>query len=199
MKKKDTIFRCWIQGLWLIGVFVVTVNGFILRASADSSNYARHVDREVGIELNILWPLKPFSTYEVKVLLPISNGADLVIGFGRQAWTMKDNGKINGGSMDSNALIIGAKQFLFHTSTVVEYDAWLAHDRLTSEDGKVYAGWSLSNEFYGGYQFYLGSTRSWVSTGMNAGFWSFKSYEAPKNDRFVLTVLPKITAGFEAK
>lgn len=168
-------------------------------AFADSTNYARHVDRGVGAAVNILWPLPPFKTIEVKLLIPITDGADLVLGFGRQAWTLGEGAKVSPGAMDSNAFIIGVKQYLFRTSTVGEYDAWLAHDRLTAPDGQVYAGWSLSNEFFGGYDFYLGGSRAIVSAGVNAGFWSWKSYQTPKDDRFVLTTLPKFNLGYEAK
>jgi hypothetical protein len=168
-------------------------------AIADSTNYDRHVGRGVGIEVNILWPLPPFKTYEVKLLVPVSDGADLVIGWGHQAWTIPESDKVNPGTMDSHALILGVKQFLFRTSAVGEYDAWLAHDHFTNRDGKVYDGYSLSNEFFGGYEFYLGGTRATVTTGMNAGFWSYKSYTQAIDDRFTWTVVPKVNAGFESK
>jgi hypothetical protein len=174
-------------------VFLCCVSAF-----ADSTNYARHVNRGVGVEINILWPLAPFNTSEIKFLFPVGDSTDLVVGFGRQTWTIGSGGKISPGTMDSNAIILGAKQYLFHTSTVAEYNAWFAHDRLTDPSGSVHEGYSISNEFFGGYEFYLGSTRATFTAGLNAGFWSYKSYTTPVDDRFVPTALPKLNLGYEA-
>ena len=180
----------------LFALFLVLA-GVSSPVSADSSNYSRHVERGVGIDVTVLWALPPFKTYEVKLMIPVSDGADLVVGYGRQAWTIGEGAKVNPGTMDSHALILGAKQFLFRTSTVAEYDAWICHDRLTAPDGSIASGWSLSHEFFGGYQFYFGNTRAYTTAGVNAGFWSWKSYSQPKDDRFVWTILPKLNAGYE--
>jgi hypothetical protein len=181
-----------------LGIGLLLVLSSMSVAHAESTNDARHANRGIGIEVNLLWPLPPFSTYEVKLLVPITHGADLVIGWGHQVWTIGEGMGVNPGTIDSHALILGAKQFLFHTSAVAEYDAWLAHDHFQNRDGKIYDGWSWSNEFFGGYEFYLGGTRATLTPGINAGFWAAKSYTQAIDDRFVWTVLPKVSGGFES-
>ncbi len=162
-----------------------------------TSNDLRHRERNFGIEVNILWPFEPFRTTEVKFLFPIAEGGDLVLGWGRQNWTIGEGASVNPGTMDSHALILGVKQFIAHTSAVVEYDAWLAHDRLKNLDGSYSVGWSWSNEFFIGNEFYLGNTFTTITPGINAGFWAYKTYPQKIDDRFIWTVLPKVNAGFD--
>jgi hypothetical protein len=163
-------------------------------AHADVSSYQRRADTSFGIELNLLWLPAPFKTIEVKAWTRLSDSVDFVFGYGGQFWNLESE-KMNSGSMNSHALILGARAYLFKTDTVVEYDTWLAHDVLTQKDGKQYSGFSQSNEFMAGYQFYYGGSNTYSIAALNLGFWAFKGYDAPIDDRFVPTILPKFLVG----
>jgi hypothetical protein len=166
----------------------------ISSANADESSYQRRADMSFGIELNVLWLAPPFKTIELKAWTRVSDSLDFVFGYGGQFWTI-DSEKVNSGTMNSHALILGVRGFLFKTDTVVEYDTWLAYDRLDAKDGHRYAGFSQSNEFFAGYQFFYGGSNTYSIAGINSGFWGYKSYDAPIDDRFVLTTLPKFIVG----
>jgi hypothetical protein len=164
-------------------------------AQADVSSYQRRSDMSFGIELNFLWLAPPFKSIELKAWTKISDTVDFVFGYGGQFWNLDESKNVNAGSMNSHALILGVRGFLFHTDTVLEYDTWLAYDRLKQKDGKEYSGFSQSNEFFGGYQFFYGGSNTYSIAGMNLGFWGYKGYDAPIDDRFVPTILPKFIVG----
>ncbi|MBS1960968.1 MAG: hypothetical protein JST04_02045 [Bdellovibrionales bacterium] len=166
-------------------------------SSADSTNFRRHADSRVQLDVNLAWPFPPFRTWEVKLGFRVGDSTDLVVGYGRQAWTITDIPGINPGTIDSHALILGARQYVARTGAIAEYDAWLAHETFLPPDGRALRGWSLSNEFFGGYVFFLGATHATVTPGLNAGFWSWKSYghEQPIDDRYQWTILPKVLGG----
>jgi hypothetical protein len=178
----------------LLGLFAF----FPIFAHADISDYQKRAGTSVGIELNLLWLIPPFKTIEAKVWVKMSDSVDFVIGYGNQAWTY-DGTAMNAGTMHSDALILGARGYLFQTNTEVEYDTWLAHDRLDHKNGKEYSGFSQSNEFFAGYQFYYGDSYTYSTAGINTGFWAWKSYETPIDDRFIPTILPKFLLGREIK
>jgi hypothetical protein len=167
---------------------------FLSTANADVSSYQRRADTSFGIELNFLWLAPPFKTVELKAWTRLSDSVDLVFGYGGQFWTI-DQEKMNSGTMESHALILGARGYLFKTNTVLEYDTWLAYDKLHGKDGNTYAGFSQSNEFMLGYQFYYGNSNTYSIAGLNYGFWAYKAYKTPIDDRFVATILPKFMVG----
>ncbi len=162
------------------------------------SDYQKRAQTTVGLELNLLWLAPPFKTIELKAWFNVSDSTDIVVGYGHQAWTYSGT-TMNAGKMNSDALILGVRGYLFQTNTIAEYDTWLAYDRFDHENGKHYEGFSQSNEFFGGYQFYFGSSYFYGAAGLNAGFWGWKSYETPIDDRFTLTVLPKFFVGQQFK
>lgn len=90
-----------------------------------ADGYAENRDKSLGVEVNILWP---FRTYEGK--------------------------RHNQGTMDSHAMLLGARAALFGTNASLEYTAWLCKDRFAHENGNTYSGYSYANEFYLGYAYY---------------------------------------------
>jgi hypothetical protein len=164
--------------------------------AANADNYSRHNDQQFGVEVNVLWLVHPFSTYEVKLWARIGDSMDAIVGFGDQAWTL-DTGEMTHGHMNSQALILGVRGHLFRSGTVVELDNWIAHDHLTQKDGTVYEGYSISHELFGGYQAYLGAGHFSLTSGVNVGAWSAKTYTTPHDDRFIPTILPKISLGYD--
>jgi hypothetical protein len=175
-----------------IGIFLPII------AHADLSDYQKRAETSAGVELNLLWLSPPFRTVEAKMWVRVTDSVDFVFGYGHQSWTY-DGNSMNRGKMLSDGLILGVRGYLFQTNTEVEYDTWLAHDRLNHENGKEYSGFSQSNEFFAGYQFYYGSSYTYSTAGLNAGFWAWKGYTTPIDDRFVPALLPKFFLGREVK
>lgn len=161
-----------------------------------ADGYADNRDRRFGVELNVLWPFPPFRTYEVKLRGKLGAGVEAVAGYGRQAWTYTGK-RHNRGTMDSHALLLGARAALFGTDASVEYTAWLCRDRFAHENGKSYRGFSYANEFYLGYAYYLPGYPAYILPQWNAGFWSWKSYGMPMDDRYVFDFLPKLSLGMD--
>jgi hypothetical protein len=165
-----------------------------LDSIAFASDYDKRAETTFGIELNLLWLAPPFKTIEVKAFVKASDSVDFVFGYGKQLWTYAGE-TMSPGTMNSDALILGVRGYLYKTNTETEYDTWLAYDRLTDPKGDVHAGFSQSNEFFAGYQFYYGDSYTYSTGGINAGFWAYKSYETAVDDRFIPTVLPKFLIG----
>ena len=147
------------------------------------------------MELNILWPFAPFSTYEVKLRGKVGRGVEAVVGYGRQAWTYKGK-RHNRGEMDSHALLLGARAFPIGNVSV-EYTAWLCKDVFDHENVTTYRGLSFANEFYLGYAWYFGRTPVYIHPQWNAGFYSWKSYSMPMDDEYVFDFLPKVSLGMD--
>ncbi len=166
-----------------------------LPAPARAGDYRERDDRRLGVEVNILWPFAPFSTYEVKLRGKVGPGVEAVVGYGRQAWTYKGT-RHNKGKMDSHALLLGARAFPIGNVSI-EYTAWLCKDRFSHENGTTYRGFSYANEFYLGYAWYFGQSAMYVHPQWNAGFYSWKSYSMPLNDDYVFDFLPKISLGMD--
>jgi hypothetical protein len=161
---------------------------------AFANDYDKRAETTFGIELNLLWLAPPFKTIEVKAFVKASDSVDFVFGYGKQLWTY-DGNVMSPGTMNSDALILGVRGYVFKTNAETEYDTWLAHDRLVDPKGEVHSGFSQSNEFFAGYQFYYGDSYTYSSAGINAGFWAWKSYDTAIDDRFIPTVLPKFLLG----
>lgn len=168
----------------------------LLCASVWAGDYRDHADRKLGVELNVLWPFPPFSTYEIKFRGKLGYGVEGVIGYARQAWTY-DGKRHNQGTMDSHALLLGARSYLFGTNATVEYTAWLCKDLFHHRNGQDYRGFSYANEFYLGYVYYIPKTQAYVLPQWNAGFWSYKSYALPLDDDYVFDFLPKLSLGMD--
>jgi hypothetical protein len=175
-------------------LIILNLLGHATTTRADISSYDRRAAMSFGVEINLLWLAPPFKSIELKAWTRLSDSVDFVFGYGGQFWSI-DSEKMNSGTMNSHALILGARAYLFKTDTLVEYDTWLAYDRLDDRNGKRYAGFSQSNEFFGGYQFFYGGSNTYSTAGLNLGFWSYKGYAAPIDDRFVPTILPKFFVG----
>ncbi|HAO99707.1 MAG TPA: hypothetical protein DCQ83_06650 [Fibrobacteres bacterium] len=166
----------------------------LTQVSIPAADYTDHRDQRFGVELNILWPLPPFSTYEIKFRGKVGSGIEGVVGYARQLWTYKGK-RHNPGHMDSHALLLGTRSYLFGTNTSVEYTAWLCHDVFHHDNGQTYRGFSLNNEFYLGYSYYFPHSRVYVLPQVNASFWSYKSYSMPLNDLYVFDSFPKLSVG----
>ncbi|MDB5106551.1 MAG: hypothetical protein JWP91_4240 [Fibrobacteres bacterium] len=162
-------------------------------SQAHAGDYADRADRRLGVEVNVLWPLPPFSTYEIKFRGKLGHGVEAVIGYGRQAWTYKGK-RHNQGEIDSHALLIGARAYPVGNVSV-EYTAWLCKDVFHHVNGRTYSGYAYANEFYLGYAYYFGQSPIYVLPQWNAGFYSWKSYEMPLNDDYVFDFLPKLSVG----
>ena len=163
---------------------------------SSAAPYRASDDFRLGAELNILWPFPPFRTYEVKFRGKVTPGIEAVVGYGRQAWTYTGT-RHNKGRMDSHALLLGSRAYLFGTDASIEYTAWLGRDALHHENGRTYRGFSYANEFYLGYTWYAPNTNFYVLPQWNAGFYSYKSYEPPLDDRYVFDFLPKLSVGVD--
>lgn len=161
-----------------------------------ADDYKENTDKRLGVEVNILWPFPPFRTYEIKFRGKLGYGVEAVVGYGRQAWTYTGK-RHNRGAMDSHALLLGGRSYLFGTNASLEYTAWLCKDRFSHENGRTYSGYSYANEFYLGYAWYLPGRSAYVLPQWNAGFWSWKSYELPMNDYYVFDFLPKLSLGMD--
>lgn len=173
-------------------IAVVTLS-LLAAAAAHAGDYADRADRRLGVELNVLWPFPPFSTYEVKLRGKLGHGVEAVVGYGRQAWTYTGE-RHNKGTMDSHALLLGARVIPWNNVSL-EYTAWLCKDVFNHKNGNTYRGYSYANEFYLGYAWYFGSSPFYVHPQWNAGFWSWKSYEMPMDDLYVFDFLPKLSLG----
>jgi hypothetical protein len=158
-----------------------------------AGGYADRASQRLGVEVNVLWPLPPFSTYEVKFRGKPGYGVEAVVGYGRQAWRYKGE-RHNKGEMDSHALLLGARAFPIGNVSV-EYTAWLCKDIFRHVNGQTYRGISFANEFYLGYAYYFGQSPFYALPQWNAGFYSYKSYRLPLNDNYVLDFLPKLSVG----
>jgi hypothetical protein len=180
----------------LRSVLLFAAVALVAAAPSHADGYAENRDKSVGVEVNILWPFPPFRTYEVKLRGKLGYGVEAVVGYGRQAWTYKGE-RHNRGTMDSHALLVGARTALFGTNANLEYTAWLCKDRFAHENGRTYAGYSYANEFYVGYAYYFPGTPAYVLPQWNWGFWSWKSYEMPLDDLYVFDFLPKVSVGYE--
>ncbi len=161
-----------------------------------TGDYAHHRGQSIGVELNILWPFAPFHTYEIKFRGKLGDGVEAVVGYGRQFWTY-DGTRHNPGRIDSHALLLGTRSYLFGTNASLEYTAWLCHDVFHHDNGTTYRGFSLDNEFYAGYSYYLPATNAYLLPQWNAAFWSYKSYSMPVNDLYVFDFLPKLSLGMD--
>lgn len=163
-------------------------------ASDYAGDYSDHRAQEFGVELNVLWPFAPFHTLEIKFRGKLGDGVEAVVGYGRQFWTYQGK-RHNPGRMDSHALLLGTRIYLDGTDASVEYTAWLCHDVFHHDNGQTYRGFSLDNEFYLGYSYYLPGTNTYVLPQWNAAFWSYKTYSMPINDLYVFDFLPKLSLG----
>ena len=161
-----------------------------------AGDYENHFTKRLGVEVNILWPFPPFRTYEIKFRGKLGYGVEAVVGYGMQAWTYKGT-RHNEGTINSHALLLGARSYLFGTNTSLEYTAWLCHDIFHHENGQTYRGFSYANEIYLGYAWYLPNTNAYVLPQWNAGFWSYKTYHMPKNDLYVFDFIPKLSLGMD--
>jgi hypothetical protein len=161
----------------------------LILSPARGEDYRSHDDRSFGAEVNILWPFPPFRTYEVKLRAKVA-------GYGRQAWTYTGT-RHNRGKMDSHALLLGSRAYLFGTGASVEYTAWLGRDVFAHENGRTYRGFSYANEFYLGYTWYVPGSNVYLLPQWNAGFWSYKSYRLPQDDLYVFDFLPKVSLGMD--
>ncbi len=167
--------------------------------TAQAGDFDKRADARFGVEINILWPLPPFRTYEIKFTAALNEHFSAVIGYGKQNWNYTGD-RHNRGTMDSHALLIGARAFPWRANnTTLEYTAWLGLDHFMDEQGKSYRGFSLAHEFYLGYLLYLGNSRTYVLPQWNAGFYQYKAYTLPKNDNYVFDFLPKISLGRDFK
>jgi hypothetical protein len=180
-----------------VSLFLFTLlTALAAASSARADGYRAHDDLGFGAEVNILWPLPPFRTYEIKFRGKVAPGVEAVIGYGHQTWTYSGK-RHNEGRINSHALLLGSRAYLFGTGTSVEYTAWLGHDVFHHENGHTYRGFSYANEFYLGYTWYVPNSNVYVLPQWNAGFWSWKSYTMPQNDLYVFDFLPKISVGMD--
>jgi hypothetical protein len=162
-------------------------------APAQAGGYADHAAQRLGVEVNLLWPLPPFNTYEIKFRGKLGHGVEAVLGYGRQAWNYQGS-RHNKGEIDSHALLLGVRTFPVGNVSV-EYTAWLCKDVFHHANGQTYRGFSYANEFYLGYAYYFGRAPVYVFPQWNAGFYSYKSYQLPLNDNYVFDFLPKLSVG----
>ena len=149
-----------------------------------------------GLEVNLLWAVPPINTYEIRAFVGVSPSVQLGVGYGGQFWTYTGD-QLNPGSIHSHALILGARYFIDRSRTFVDAATWLMDDHFTTPSGAAQNGPAISHEFFVGHQ--VGGGQIYWAPGMNVGFYSYRDYAKPKDDRFKLTILPKIASGVEFK
>ena len=67
-------------------------------------------------------------------------------------------------------------------------------DRFTFASGVVKSGPSISHEVFAGWAFEWGAWN--LSPGLNVGFYSYRPYVEPQDDRFKFTWVPKVSGRY---
>ena len=178
-----------------INSFLILLSLVFVSTQTFADDLISRSEIKAGIEINFLWAVPPFKTYEIRVFTGVAPDFEISLGYGRQNWNYEGDA-LTKGSMKSDALIIGGRYFVGHSRAFIDYSAWIMSDALTTPEGKLLTGPSLSHEFFGGYQF--GNGNFYWSPGMNLGFYSYRPY-TPNDDRFKITLAPKVVGGVEFK
>jgi hypothetical protein len=168
----------------------------ILTPAVFASSVSPRNEVKVGLEVNLLWALPPFKTYEIRVFAGVASSLEVSLGYGRQEWTYEGD-SLTQGTMKSDALILGTRYYIDQSRVFIDYSAWVMKDRLLTPQSKLLEGPALSHEFFAGYR--IGEGSAYFSPGMNLGFYSYRPYTEPVDDRYKITIVPKIVGGVEIK
>lgn len=146
-----------------------------------------------SLEVNLLWLLPPFRTYEARVNWGLNQNFEISMGYARQAWTYEGS-SLSPGTIRSDALILGLRYLLPRSRAFVDASTWFMADKFSFASGGVKHGPSISHEVFAGWGFQWGA---WgLSPGLNVGFYSYRPYVEPRDDRFKLTWVPKISGRY---
>ncbi len=160
------------------------------------ADFPRRDEFRAGLEVNLLWILPPFRTYEVRAFVGVASNVELSLGYGLQKWSYAGD-QLTPGTIHSDGLITGARYYLPHNRNFLDYSAWWMKDEFVLVDGEKRNGPALSHEFFVGHQI-GGGQWSW-SPGINFGFYSHRPYVAPRDDRGIWTIVPKISGRYEGR
>lgn|GEM_PF-1417667 len=146
-----------------------------------------------SIELNLLWLVPPFRTYEARLGLEWNPRYEVSVGYARQAWTYEGS-SLAQGKIRSDALIVGLRYRLPETGFFVDFSTWFMADKFTFLSGVVKHGPAISHEVFAGWAFAWGAWS--LSPGLNVGFYSYRPYVEPLDDRLKFTWVPKISGRY---
>lgn len=166
---------------------------FLKRVTLVFGAFAVAAQAAPSLEVNLLWLVPPFRTYEARLGLELSHEFEMSLGYARQAWTYEGS-SLTQGKIRSDALILGLRYKLPLSRVFVDASTWFMSDRFTLASGGVKQGPSISHEVFAGWAFDWGVWS--LNPGLNVGFYSYRPYVEPRDDRFKFTWVPKISGRY---